>query len=127
VLGRKTAREKTTTLLSILGLNAPRPARSDTRAGEIVGLAPYKSPNGDRLCPGRPAHIPDLTVYANLDVAEKGLSGRKSKWTFDRIYKLFRFLRISVTTGRRSVRRAAPDADHLPATLMGDPDLLLLD
>ncbi len=127
LLGRNGA-GKTTTLLSIMGLNAPRTGAIRYRGREIMGVAPYKIARmGIGFVPEDRLIFPDLTVYANLDVGRKTLGSRKSKWTFERIYNLFPVLKDfrdkpggDLSGGQRQMLTIA-------RTLMGDPDLLLLD
>ena len=127
LLGRNGA-GKTTTLLSIMGLNAPKTGAVRYRGKDIMGLAPYKIARmGIGFVPEDRLIFPDLTVYANLDVGRKSLGSRKSRWTFDRIYSLFPVLKDfrdkpggDLSGGQRQMLTIA-------RTLMGDPDLLLLD
>jgi branched-chain amino acid transport system ATP-binding protein len=127
LLGRNGA-GKTTTLLSIMGLNAPKTGAIRYQGSEIVGLAPYKIARmGIGFVPEDRLIFPDLTVYANLDVGRKSLGGRKSKWTFDRIYKLFPVLKDFKDKPGGDLSGGQRQMLTIARTLMGDPDLLLLD
>ena len=127
LLGRNGA-GKTTSLLSIMGLNAPKSGAIRYNGQDIAGLPPYQIARmGIGFVPEDRLIFPDLTVYANLDVGRKSLKGRRSKWTFDRIYTLFPVLKDfrdkpggDLSGGQRQMLTIA-------RTLMGDPDLLLLD
>jgi branched-chain amino acid transport system ATP-binding protein len=68
--------------------------------------------------------FPDLSVKANLDVGRKGNEG---KWTYERIYKYFP--RLQELAGRRGghLSGGAQQMLTIARTLMGNPDLVLLD
>ena len=127
VLGRNGA-GKTTTLLSIMGLNAPRTGAIRYQGQEVMGLAPYKIARmGIGFVPEDRLIFPDLTVYANLDVGRKSMGSRKSKWTFERIYNLFPVLKDFKDKPGGDLSGGQRQMLTIARTLMGDPDLLLLD
>src|SRR5690606_33075903 len=68
----------------------------------------------------------DLTVWENLDVARQ-VSGRGGAWTIDAVFDLFPPLRP--IAGRRGGHLSGGEQQMLTIgrTLMGNPELLLLD
>jgi branched-chain amino acid transport system ATP-binding protein len=123
LLGRNGA-GKSTTMRSIMGLNAPKTGRVIFKGKDITGLAPYKTARlGVGFVPEDRRIFPDLTVKANLDVGRKG----SGKWTYQRIYEFFP--RLEETAHRRGGTLSGGEQQMLTIarTLMGNPDLLLLD
>ncbi|MEW5724023.1 MAG: ABC transporter ATP-binding protein [Thermodesulfobacteriota bacterium] len=127
LLGRNGA-GKTTTMLSIMGLTPPRAGGVKYRGRDITGLPPFKVARlGLGFVPEDRRIFPDLTVYANLDVGRKAGRRNNTRWPLERIYELFPVLKDfahrlggTLSGGQRQMLTIA-------RTLMGDPDLLLLD
>ena len=70
--------------------------------------------------------FPNLTVHQNLLLGQKG-SGRDSRWSFDDMYEMFPRLKE-----RRNIEAGVMSGGEqqmltLCRTLMGDPDLIIID
>ena len=127
LLGRNGA-GKTTTMRSIMGLTAPKTGTVTLNGQDITGMAPYKVARlGIGFVPEDRSIFPDLTVWANLDVARKKSKTRPHKWNFERVYSLFP--RLKDLSGRRGGTLSGGEQQMLTIarTLMGDPELLQLD
>jgi branched-chain amino acid transport system ATP-binding protein len=127
LLGRNGA-GKTTTMRSIMGLTPPKSGTVTFQNRDITGIEPYKAARlGVGFVPEDRRIFPDLTVRANLDVGYKKSKGRENKWTLERVYELFP--RLKELSGRRGGTLSGGEQQMLTIarTLMGDPDLLLLD
>ncbi|HMK35878.1 MAG TPA: ABC transporter ATP-binding protein [Desulfomonilaceae bacterium] len=124
LLGRNGA-GKTTTMRSIMGLSAPKQGTVTFKGQDITGLPPYKTARlGIGFVPEDRRIFPDLSVKANLDVGRRGTSGR---WTYERIYKYFP--RLEELNNRRGGFLSGGEQQMLTIarTLMGNPELVLLD
>jgi branched-chain amino acid transport system ATP-binding protein len=124
LLGRNGA-GKTTTMRSVMGLTAPKKGSVVFKGRDITGLAPYKVARlGIGFVPEDRRIFPDLSVKANLDVGRKGKAG---KWTYERVYQYFP--RLQELAGRRGGHLSGGEQQMLTIarTLMGNPDLVLLD
>ena len=126
LLGRNGA-GKTTTMRSVMGLTSPKSGTVIFNGHDVTGMAPYKVARlGIGFVPEDRRIFPDLTVRANLEV---GL--RKSKgitnWTIERIYEIFP--RLEGLANRRGGNLSGGEQQMLTIsrTLMGNPDLILLD
>lgn len=127
LLGRNGA-GKTTTMVSIMGLNPPKSGSIEYRGQEISGLAPYRIARmGIGFVPEDRKIFPDLTVAANLDVARRKDRNRASRWTLQRIYELFPVLEKFAQRRGGTLSGGEQQMLTVARTLMGDPDLLLLD
>lgn len=127
LLGRNGA-GKTTTMRSIMGLTAPKTGTVRFNGQDIAGMAPYRVARlGIGFVPEDRRIFPDLTVRANLDVGFKKNPSRPNKWSLQRVYDLFP--RLKDLSGRRGGTLSGGEQQMLTIgrTLMGDPDLLLLD
>ena len=127
LLGRNGA-GKTTTMRSIMGLTPPKQGKVKFNGQDITALAPYKVARlGLGFVPEDRRIFPDLTVQANLDVGRQKSRSQGKGWTVDRIYELFP--RLRELSGRRGGNLSGGEQQMLTIarTLMGNPDLILLD
>jgi branched-chain amino acid transport system ATP-binding protein len=69
--------------------------------------------------------FPTLTVEQNLILGEK--KGRKSRWTLDDMYQLFPRLKERQNTAAGVLSGGEQQMLTLCRTLMGDPDLIMID
>ena len=118
---------KTTTMRSIMGLTPPRQGRVMWKGKDVAGRAPYQIADlGIGFVPEDRRIFSDLTVWENLDVATRRRHGQAA-WTLDRVFDLFPKLRELV--GRQGGFLSGGEQQMLTIarTLMGNPDLLLLD
>ena len=115
---------KTTTMRSIMGLTPPHQGRVTWQGRDIRGLAPHRIANlGIGFVPEDRRIFAELTVWENLDVAARGAG----QWTVERVYELFPKLRE--LAGRQGGHLSGGEQQMLTIarTLMGNPELLLLD
>ncbi len=128
LLGRNGA-GKTTTIRSIMGLTPPKAGSVKFKGADITNMAPYRVARlGVGFVPEDRQIFPELTVQANLEVGQSGGAGKRSnKWTFERIYDLFP--RLKDLANRRGGTLSGGEQQMLTIarTLMGGPDLVLLD
>ncbi len=114
---------KSTTMRSIIGLTPPQAGRVTWKGTDITGWEPYRvSRSGIGFVPEDRRIFADLTVWENLDVARK-----PGSWTLDRVFDLFPKLRE--LSGRNGGYLSGGEQQMLTIarTLMGNPELLLLD
>jgi branched-chain amino acid transport system ATP-binding protein len=117
---------KSTTMRSIMGLTPPQQGRVLWRGADITGWAPYRVARaGIGFVPEDRRIFADLTVWENLDVAQRAHGG--SVFTVERVFDLFPKLRE--LTGRNGGFLSGGEQQMLTIarTLMGNPGLLLLD
>jgi branched-chain amino acid transport system ATP-binding protein len=117
---------KTTTMRSIIGLTPPTRGRVVWKGRDVTGRAPYQIARaGIGFIPEDRRIFAELTVWENLDVATRG--GRDGGWTVERVFELFPKLRELV--GRQGGFLSGGEQQMLTIarTLMGNPELLLLD
>jgi branched-chain amino acid transport system ATP-binding protein len=114
---------KSTTIRSIMGLTPPQAGRVTFKGADITGWEPYRVARaGIGFVPEDRRIFADLTVWENLDVAQRG-----GRWTTERVFDLFPKLRE--LTGRNGGFLSGGEQQMLTIarTLMGNPELLLLD
>ena len=70
--------------------------------------------------------FPRLTVHQNLLLGQKG-KGRGSRWTFDDMYRMFPRLKEREHTEAGVMSGGEQQMLTLCRTLMGDPDLIIID
>jgi branched-chain amino acid transport system ATP-binding protein len=127
LLGRNGA-GKTTTIRSIMGLTPPRAGRVMFKNENLAGLPAYTIANrGVGFVPDNRRIFPTLTVKQNLEIARKG--GRKGTdgWTLDRIYQHFPKLKEIQERKGEVLSGGEQQMLTIARTLMGNPDLVLLD
>ena len=114
---------KSTTMRSIMGLTPPQSGRVVFKGIDITGWESYRvARTGIGFVPEDRRIFADLTVWENLDVAQRG-----GRWTTERVFDLFPTLRQ--LTGRNGGYLSGGEQQMLTIarTLMGNPELLLLD
>ena len=126
LLGRNGA-GKTTTMRSVMGLTSPKSGTVVFNGHDVTGMVPYKIARlGIGFVPEDRRIFPDLTVRANLEVGLRKSKG-STNWTIDRIYEIFP--RLEELANRRGGNLSGGEQQMLTIsrTLMGNPDLILLD
>ena len=118
---------KTTTMRSIMGLTPPRQGRIMWKGGDVAGRHPYEIAGlGIGFVPEDRRIFADLTVWENLDVAARN-RGDVSPWTLERVFDLFPKLRELVDRQGGFLSGGEQQMLTIARTLMGNPELLLLD
>jgi len=115
---------KTTTMRSIMGLTPPRRGRIVWKGRDIAGREPYQVARaGIGFVPEDRRIFADLTVWENLDVASRGHGG----FTIERVFGLFPKLAELVDRHGGFLSGGEQQMLTIGRTLMGNPELLLLD
>jgi branched-chain amino acid transport system ATP-binding protein len=130
LLGRNGA-GKTTTLRSIMGLLPPRAGRVRFRGQDVTGWPPYRvARRGVGFVPEDRRIFADLTVEENLEVGRRpGPPGppRAPAWTRERLYEFFPVLGERRRQKGGTLSGGEQQMLTIARTLMGNPELLLLD
>ncbi len=117
---------KTTTFRSIMGLTPPKSGQIIWQGENIVGKRPYEiAQMGIGLVPGEREIFPDLTVWENLDIGRK--NPKEGGWTFEKVFTLFPALKVIQNRKGGYLSGGEQQMLAVARTLMGNPDLLLLD
>jgi len=117
---------KTTTMRSIMGLTPPARGRVEWKGQDIAGRAPHDvAKRGLGFVPEDRRIFADLTVWENLDVATR--RARNGGFTLERVYELFP--KLAELRDRQGGYLSGGEQQMLTIarTLMGNPELLLLD
>jgi branched-chain amino acid transport system ATP-binding protein len=117
---------KTTTMRSIMGLTPPTRGRVEWKGRDITRRAPYQVAKlGIGFVPEDRRIFADLTVWENLDVATRRTPG--GGFTVERVYELFP--KLAELRDRQGGFLSGGEQQMLTIarTLMGNPELLLLD
>jgi branched-chain amino acid transport system ATP-binding protein len=94
---------------------------------ELLGLKAHRIPHmGVGYVPENRDIFPTLTVRQNLLLGEKG-KGVKSRWTMEDMFKLFPRLRERADTPAGVMSGGEQQMLTLCRTLMGDPELIMID
>ena len=118
---------KTTTMRAIMGLTPPSSGRIVFDGTDITRLPPHRIARlGLGFVPENRRIFAELTVWENLDVAARA-TGRSGHWTVEAVYGLFP--KLSELANRQGGFLSGGEQQMLTIgrTLMGNPDLLLLD
>ena len=128
LLGRNGA-GKTTTIRSIMGLTPPRSGVIRFRDTDVNGLPPYRIARlGLGFVPEDRRVFPNLTVHENLEVARKTWCDTVTpSWTAERVFELFPILRERRHQAGGTLSGGQQQMLTIARTLMGDPEILLLD
>ncbi len=117
---------RSTTVKTIMGL--VHGAGSIRYKGqEILGQKTFEiAHRGIGYVPENREIFPKLTVHQNLMLGEKG-KGRKPRWSFDDMYQMFPRLKERQHTEAGVLSGGEQQMLTLCRTLMGDPDLIMID
>jgi branched-chain amino acid transport system ATP-binding protein len=128
LLGRNGA-GKTTTVRSIVGLTPPRAGRITLRGHDLVGLPPFRIARlGIGFVPEDRRVFFNLTVQENLEVARRTWGNSAANaWTPERVYELFPILRERRRQAGGTLSGGEQQMLTIARTLMGNPEVLLLD
>jgi branched-chain amino acid transport system ATP-binding protein len=114
---------KSTTMRSIMGLTPPQAGGVTWKGTDITGWDPYRVARaGIGFVPEDRRIFADLTVWENLDVA-----ARPGAWTLERVFDLFPKLRELTSRNGGFLSGGEQQMLTIARTLMGNPELLLLD
>jgi branched-chain amino acid transport system ATP-binding protein len=119
---------KTTTMRSIIGLTPPRQGRVMWKGQDIARLGPHRICRlGIGFVPEDRRIFPELSVWENLDIARRTGAGGKTTWSEDQVFALFPDL-AEIRDRRGGVLSGGQQQMlTIARTLMGNPELLLLD
>jgi branched-chain amino acid transport system ATP-binding protein len=119
---------KSTTLRSIMGLTPPSSGSIKWKDEEIAGKPSYQiSKLGIGFVPEDRRIFSDLTVWENLDVAIQRSAKKENVWTIARVFELFPALQPIQNRRGGFLSGGEQQMLTIARTLMGNPDLLLLD
>jgi len=127
LLGRNGA-GKTTTLSSIIGLNHPRSGSIQYKGIEISNKKPFQIAQlGIGFVPENRWIFSDLTVRENLELGQRKAKKEKKGIGLEGIYELFPKLKGLESKYGGTLSGGEQQMLTIGRTLMGDPELLLLD
>ena len=117
---------RSTTAKAIMGL-VDAQGTIDWKGQGIQGKKAYEIAHlGLGYVPENRDIFPKLTVYQNLLLGQKG-SGKGSRWSFEDMYALFPRLKEREHTEAGVLSGGEQQMLTLCRTLMGDPDLIIID
>jgi branched-chain amino acid transport system ATP-binding protein len=118
---------KTTTMRCVMGLTRPSSGSIVWKGREVTGLPSHRIARlGIGFVPEDRRIFSELTVLENLDVAQR--AGRNGAgWTVERIFDLFPKLRELADRSGGYLSGGEQQMLTIARTLMGNPELLLLD
>lgn len=126
ILGRNGV-GKSTTLKSVMGLVAPSRGRVSFKGAPIAGMPPYRIARlGLGYVPEERRIFPTITVRENLLMGIKRGS-RNGGWTLERVYEFFPRLKEREHQRAGTLSGGEQQMLTMGRTLMGNPELLLVD
>jgi branched-chain amino acid transport system ATP-binding protein len=127
LMGRNGA-GKTTTFRSIVGLTPPRSGSILFHGKEIVGKKIHRIARlGVGYVPEDRQIFPNLTVRENLEIGRSSGIPRKDGWSVEKVYALFPVLEKYNRKPGGQLSGGEQQMLTIGRTLMGNPDLVLLD
>ena len=118
---------KSTTLKSVMGLVAPSRGRVAFKGAPIAGMPPYRIARlGLGYVPEERRIFPTITVRENLLMGVKS-GTRNGGWTAERVYEFFPRLKERLHQRAGTLSGGEQQMLTMGRTLMGNPDLLLVD
>ena len=117
---------RSTTAKAIMGL-VDSQGTIDWKGESLQGAKAYEvAHKGIGYVPENRDIFPSLTVHQNLLLGQKG-QGKASRWSFDDMYQLFPRLKERQHTEADVLSGGEQQMLTLCRTLMGDPDLIIID
>jgi branched-chain amino acid transport system ATP-binding protein len=117
---------RSTTAKAIMGL-VDCEGIIDWKGQDIRGLKPFEvAHRGIGYVPESRDIFPRMTVHQNLLLGQKG-RGKGSRWSFDDMYAMFPRLKERSHTEAGVLSGGEQQMLTLCRTLMGDPDLIIID
>lgn len=117
---------RSTTAKAIMGL-VDCEGVIDWKGQHIRGQKPFEiAHQGIGYVPENREIFPKLTVHQNLLLGQKG-TGKDSRWSFDDMYAMFPRLKERQHTEAGVLSGGEQQMLTLCRTLMGDPDLIIID
>ncbi len=117
---------RSTTAKAIMGLVDGR-GGIDWKGRPILGKEPFEIAHlGIGYVPENRDIFPKLTVHQNLLLGQKG-KGQGARWSFDDMYAMFPRLKERQHTEAGVLSGGEQQMLTLCRTLMGDPDLIIID
>ncbi len=118
---------KTTTMRSVMGFLKPTRGRILWKGKDIAGWPPHRVARaGIGFVPEERRIFAELSVWENLDVAARAAQ-RPGRWTIEAVYELFPILRQLRDRRGGFLSGGEQQMLTIARTLMGNPELLLLD
>ena len=118
---------KTTTMRSVMGLTPPSRGHVRFKSHDITGWAPHRVARaGIGFVPEDRRIFAELSVWENLDVAQRA-AARPGRWTIEAVTELFPVLAELRDRQGGFLSGGEQQMLTIARTLMGNPDLLLLD
>jgi branched-chain amino acid transport system ATP-binding protein len=118
---------KTTTMRAVMGLTPPSDGRVRFKSRDITGWSPYRVARaGIGFVPEDRRIFAELSVWENLDVARRA-AARPGRWTMETVTELFPVLGPLRDRQGGFLSGGEQQMLTIARTLMGNPDLLLLD
>jgi branched-chain amino acid transport system ATP-binding protein len=119
---------KTTTMRSIIGLTPPRSGRVTWKGQDIAGLGPHRICRlGIGFVPEDRRIFPELSVWENLDIARRPGANGRTTWREEQVFALFPDLAEIRDRLGGVLSGGQQQMLTIARTLMGNPELLLLD
>lgn len=119
---------KSTTLKSIMGLVAPSQGTVAFKGAGIAGLPPHRIARlGLGYVPEERRIFPTITVRENLLMGMKAGPLRNGGWTLERLYAFFPRLKERERQRAGTLSGGEQQMLTIGRTLMGNPELLLVD
>jgi branched-chain amino acid transport system ATP-binding protein len=118
---------KTTTIRSVMGLIRPSSGRVLWKGTDIAGWTPHRiARSGIGFVPEDRRVFAELTVWENLDIAARA-TRRSGRWDITTVYDLFPALSELRNRSGGHLSGGEQQMLTIARTLMGNPELLLLD
>ena len=118
---------KTTTMRSVMGLTPPSSGHVHFKSRDITGWSPHRVARaGIGFVPEDRRIFAELSVWENLDVARRA-AARPGRWTIEAVTELFPVLGELRDRQGGLLSGGEQQMLTIARTLMGNPDLLLLD